>query len=856
MTRERWQLISAVYHEALARRLDSRGLYLREACAGDDELRREVEALLAADGQSAIVDAPAVAAVARGVASESPSFVGRSLGVYKIVKLLGVGGMGEVYQARDTRLDRLVAIKILPPALAADSQFRERFAREARSISRLDHPHICTLYDVGEHEGTSFIVMQYLEGETLEKRLEKGPLPLQQALRYAIEIAGALDKAHRAGIVHRDLKPGNIMLTKSGATLLDFGLAKMAAVSSIASATSEAALPATTITKGVLLGTLAYMAPEQIDGRDADARTDIFAFGITLHEMLTGQRASADKHQALTPPALDHTVGRCLAGDPDDRWQTAADLLRELEWVETEDRPQPSDVGGWLTPGRIVSVAVVAVTLAAAAAFGMRDLRAPARDGLLMRLTIPTPPHASLAFGGAGQPGLAISPDGTRLAFVAQRDGTMLLFVRALDSLESHPIEGTEGAALPFWSPEGRTVGFFTEAKTLKTVDVVSGHVRVLGSMPSGAGFGAAWGADGTIVIGSTSSGLLKTTSAGGPMTPLRQIETTTRDSSERFPVFLPDGRHLMYWSFPSNTAWLTSVDAPDAHQIMGSDSPIKYLAPGYLLFGRQDALMAQPFDWRRGALSGTAIGIAEQVARHVNNNALIFDASANGTIAYVNDAGTPLAQLTWFDSRGKRLGTVGSPAPYRNPTLSPDGKRVAIEITNSVNRTQDIWLLDVDTGEPSRFTFDPANDIQPVWSPNGDRILFGSDRSGVFNVYQRPSNGAGRDELVAKSSAYMSPSGFTPDASAVIYRTVVAGLMQVGTLPLVGARTPRLFDRKPASYSQGRVSPDGKWLASCPTNQASRRSGSKAFQRRAVESGRFRGTGAARCAGNVMGGS
>jgi serine/threonine protein kinase/Tol biopolymer transport system component len=823
MTTDRWQRVSAIYHEALARSGEERSDYLRRACAGETLLLHEIESLLTADSESALLDAPALDTAARAMA-EAHQFVGRRLGVYEVTAFLAAGGMGEVYKARDSRLDRTVAIKILPPDLAADPQFRERFDREARSISRLDHPNICRLYDVGEQDGTAFLVMQYLEGETLAQRLEKGKLPAGEAFECAIQIADALDKAHRANIVHRDLKPGNIMLTKNGAMLMDFGLAKAALQTSSAAGppTSSTRSPAATL-PGAILGTFAYMAPEQLEGREADARTDVFAFGVVVREMLTGQRPSAEQSHPLTPRSLDHIVGRCLAADPNKRWQTASDLALELKWVAKSSEARLA------ARERIVWAAIAVAALVAGAAFGRLYLRStPASVSSSMRFTIAAPQRASFAFGFAGQPAVAISPDGRRLAFVALRDTTTILYVRSFDTFDAQPIDGTEDAAFPFWSPDGHSLGFITEARTLKTVACAGGAVRVLGRVTAGTILGGAWGAEGTIAIGSTAGGLLTTSVDGGrSLMPLTHVNAALGETGHGFPVFLPDGRHLLYWSQPSNIVWLASVDSQEARQLLVTDSQVRYLEPGYLLFGRQGSLMAQPFDWRRGALSGEPIRIADQVLKHPNGNRFyLFDASANGTLAYLSEPApsTSTSQLTWFDRNGRRLNPIGVAAAYRNPTLSPDGKRVAVEITDAVTDTQDVWLIDSITGEPSRFTFDPANDIQPAWSPDGTRIMFGSDRSGVFNIYERPSSGGGSDELVLKSKAYMGPSSVIPDGSGVVYRTNLDGLMQVGVLPLVGARTPRLFDRKPTNYSQGRVSPDGRWLAYV-SNESGRRS-------------------------------
>jgi serine/threonine protein kinase/Tol biopolymer transport system component len=839
MTSERWRQISAVYHEALARPVDARGLYVQQACAGDDELQREVEALLAADARTVIVDVPAIAAVARGVASESPAFLGHMLGVYQITKLLGVGGMGEVYQARDTRLDRTVALKVLPAALAANPQFRERFKREARAISRLDDPHICTLYDVGEQDGTSFIVMQYLEGETLGQRLKEGPIPPEEALRFAIQIAGALDKAHQAGIVHRDLKPSNIMLTTLGAVLLDFGLAKNVTGADVVQGMSASTpLPQLT-SEGVLVGTVQYMAPEQIEGRETDGRTDVFALGAVIYEMITGRPTFAERTQAGligailkdTPPPisdlqpqasvmLDRVVRRCLAKDPDERWQSAADVSHELKWVAEAAEPSRHTIrrkpfDSLAARERMMWAAATVAAIGAALSLGLVLLRsAPDSDGPPMHSVIALPKSASL---NRSRVDLAISPDGSRLAFLAQQGTRTLLWIRAFDAIDAQPLADTEGAAYPFWSPDGRSLGFVTNSGTLKAVDG-SGAVRVIHIAPTYV-FGGTWGPHGTIVFGSSSAGLFSVSESGGEATALTKLDARSGETSHQFPVFLPDGRHLLYWSKPSNTTWLMSLDSNETTQLLSSDSPAKYLEPGYLLFGRQATLMVQSFEWGRGILNGAAVPLVQKVLREPSG-ALSFGVSST-TLVYRVDADAPLSQLTWFDRNGRRLGAIEPVSPYRNPTVSPDGKRVAVEMTDRVLGTQDAWLVDTDSGLQSRLTFDPANDVQPIWSPDGHAIIFGSDRSGVLNLYRRESSGAGSDEVMFKSSEPMSPNTMTPDGNTLLYRTTVDGVLQIGILPLIGERRPRLFDRKRFSYSQGRVSPDGKWIAYQANNES-----------------------------------
>ena len=759
---------------------------------------------------------------------------GTRLGPYEILSPLGAGGMGEVYRAHDTRLDRTVAIKVLPEALAADSQFRERFDREAKAISQLNHPHICTLYDIGSQDGTDFLVMEYLDGETLADKLAKGPLPLDQALRYAIEIADALDKAHRTGITHRDLKPGNIMLTRTGTKLLDFGLAKTD-VPAMAG-TSLSMLPTTPpslTARGTILGTFQYMAPEQIEGEQADARTDLFAFGVVLYEMLTGKKAFAGKTQAslfgailkeepppistidpLTPPLLDRVVKKCLAKDPDNRWQTAHDLLDGLRWVAegAHDLVAAAPAAGRATRER-VAWTVVAVLAAAAIALGIPYLRSASSDVHPIRFSVSLPENARLNTNTVP----VVSPDGRRVAFIANRvGGEALLWVRALDALEAQPLPGTENALVPFWSPDSRTLGFFAAGK-LKTIDAAGGSVQSLCDAIDGRG--GTWNRDGVIVFApDATGGLFRVPAAGGQPTPVTTPDVTRSETAHRLPAFLPDARHFLFSASPSNTIWLGSLDSKETTRLLNADSQAQYAAPGYLLFGRQGTLFAQPFDAGRATLTGDAVPIAEQLAFGASVNYLGFSVSDSGVLAYRSGTPNTRTQLTWFDRTGKTLGPTAQPGLYRNPTLSPDGTRVAVEATDPQSRTEDIWVVELARGVTSRFTFDPGNDIYPVWSPDGSRLMFGSDReSDVFNLYQKRADGVGSEQQVLKSPAEMVPNSWSPDGRALVYRTRPggsSGVFNLGILPLVGDRKPHLFEASRAVQVTGQVSPDGRWLA------------------------------------------
>jgi serine/threonine protein kinase len=548
---------------------------------------------------------------------------GKRLGPYEILSAIGAGGMGEVYKARDTRLDRTVAIKILPEHLADRPELRERFEREAKAIAGLNHPHICTLYDVGHENRAEFLVMEYLEGETLAQRLAKGALPVQQTLQYAIEIADALDKAHHKGITHRDLKPGNIMLTKTGTKLLDFGLAKL--TQGAAPVTPESQMPTmkdAITAQGMILGTLQYMAPEQVEGKldQIDARTDIFAFGVLAYEMTTGRKAFEGKTQAsliakilevdpppisklqpMTPPAFDRLVKVCLAKEPDDRWQTASDLRRELEWIWQGE----ADADGFNSVPKInrrqlfataISSGVVTALLGLSIAHFREGSLVPERE---VRTEINTPPTTDpFSF--------ALSPDGSEIVFVASGDGPSGLWLRRLDVTSWRSLAGTEGAQHPFWSPDGRSIGFFADGK-LKRTDVNGGIPETLANSIN---YGGAWAQDGTILfVATNTTALSRVRASGGEATVATTLGTDrSHDRSHRFPQFLPDGRQFLFYSASSpETAgiYLGSLDNFTTKRLAGADSPAAFLPNGWLLFARAGQLLAQKLDLRHKELVG-----------------------------------------------------------------------------------------------------------------------------------------------------------------------------------------------------------------------------------------------------------
>jgi len=771
---------------------------------------------------------------------------GTHLGPYEILAPLGVGGMGEVYRARDTRLDRTVAIKILPAHLSEDPILRQRFEREAKAISSLNHPHICVLHDVGNQDGTQFLVMECVEGETLAKRLEKGPLPLEQVLKYGTQIADALDKAHRCGVVHRDLKPGNIMLTASGAKLLDFGLAK-AAPPLAAGATATAATTRTTpVTQhGTVVGTFQYMSPEQVEGKDVDARSDIFSFGSVLYEMVTGCRAFQGKSQLsvasailekdpepistlqpLTPPGLDRAIRVCVAKDPEDRWQMARDLLLELKWI-AEAGSQAGIAAPFVARRKYrerIAWGIAAVGVLAAVFFAFAYFRGASTEVHSIRSSILPPEKATFeGVGGSGGP-VAVSPDGRRLAFRARdASGKSFLWVRPLDGAAAQPLAGTEGPSFPFWSPDSRSIGFFADGK-LKKIAASGGPAQTL--CEASEGRGGTWNRDDLIVFSPTpGSPLYRVSASGGAATAVTQLDRSRRESTHRWPYFLPDGRHFLYFvrnalpGGPSeqNGLYVGSLDSKDQKLLLHADSNAIYAPPEYLLFWREQSLMAQPFDAKHLKLIGDAFPVAEQVQYTGGLNYGVFSVSENGILAYQAGGGEDRAQLLWFDANGKQIGSIISPGFHGAVRLSPDGQRLAEFVADTQGANIDIWVHELARGVRTRFTFDPSLDWYPVWSPDGSRIAFASNRKGQFNLYLKDSAGAGTEELLFESEAEKRPTDWSPDG-----RFIVFGLSDpkgstrwdIWVLPLFGDRKPFPFLQTQFDEGGAVFSPDGRWLA------------------------------------------
>jgi len=756
---------------------------------------------------------------------------GMRLGPYEILDAVGAGGMGEVYKARDTRLGRTVAIKVLPEHLAGSPELRQRLEREARAVSTLSHPNICALYDLGHDQGVDFLVMEYLEGESLASRLAKGPLAADELLRIAVQVADALEKAHRSGIIHRDLKPGNIMLTREGAKLLDFGLAKADQVLGGGDATMSPTLGQPLTAAGTILGTYQYMAPEQLEGKEVDARTDIYAFGAVLYEMATGrrvfeasspasligaimhekpQRASATR--PMTPPALDRVIETCLAKDPDARWQTAHDVKLQLEWIAEGGSAVglPVPVAARRKSRERLAWAAAALAAVAAAALGVGFvLRAPA-EPRQVRFEIAAP--GELTFVDSPR----ISPDGRTVAFLAtDASGRTAIWLRPLDSLEARPLAGTDDPqGRPIWSPDSRQIAFFAGGK-LKKVAVEGGPSQTICDAPSGAD--GSWSAAGQILYDGNIDDPIRAVAAGGGSP--RDVTTVDSDGgpiSVGWPEFLPDGKRFVYLELGTSGGsrlMLGALDGTASSPLVEADSRAQYVEPGYLLYVRESTLVTQPFDAGAGRLTGEPRPLADQVDADSSGQA-DFSASHDRTLVYRRTR-LIVRRLVWRDRSGRELGAVGEPEGFGDVSLSPQGSRLAVDIWDEEGDQRDVWIYDLERGARSRLTFDPGTDWSPLWSPDGSRIVFGSDRSGRSGLYVKDASGAGEEQQLLPAGEVVAPCDWSNDGRVVaLVRLGVDTGWDIWALPMDGSGdaspvvATRFLDSRP------RFSPDGRWIA------------------------------------------
>jgi eukaryotic-like serine/threonine-protein kinase len=775
---------------------------------------------------------------------------GTLLGPYQIVAPIGAGGMGEVYRAVDTRLDRTVAIKVLPSHLSGDPLFRQRFEREARTISSLSHPHICALHDVGHQDGVDYLVMEFLEGETLAQRLAKGRLTIEQTLRYGIEIADALNKAHKQGVVHRDLKPGNIMLTKSGLKLLDFGLAKFHLPEAKAILSGVSAL----VTKeqknltaeGSIVGTFQYMAPEQLEGKEIDPRTDIFAMGVILYEMATGQKAfTGTSHasliaailssepapisqvQPMTPPALDRVVKTCLAKNPEDRWQTAHDVMLELKWIAEAGSQAgvPAPVVAKRKSREQLAWLLSALFFIATLSFGYTTFRfyQSQKNVHPVRSLITAPEGSMFRLSGTDAGSLSISPNGRWLTFAASdSSGKTALWIRPLDSLKARMLSGTEDGEYPFWSPDSRFIGFFANGK-LKKMDIAGGPSLTVCDAQRGRG--GSWNQRGMILFApNTQEPIYSVEAVGGAPTQITKLNEEKRESTHRLPYFLPDGNHFLYVAGShknpvkgeANAIYVASLDGKLNKLLVHAGSNAAY-ANGLLLFVREKVLMAQHFDVGNLELQSDPFPVAEQIQFATGWWNGAFTVSQNGILSYAIGSGDDTWQLAWFDRTGKMIHLLEDRAAYNFFRLSPDERMAAVAITDPDTGNDHIWLYELSRGVRTRFTFSSANDSNPVWSPDGTRIAYTNDGSGNDDIFQKPSTGAGAEEPLLQTDINEVPTSWSPDGRFLCYEYHDLKGKEKGDiwiLPLFGDRKSFPFKNSQFDERNGSFSPDGKWIA------------------------------------------
>ena len=769
---------------------------------------------------------------------------GTKLGPYDIVAPLGAGGMGEVYRARDTRLERTVAVKILPAQFSCDPVRKQRFEREAKTISNLNHPHICVLHDIGHQDGIDYLVMECVEGETLAKRLEKGPLPLEQVFKLGAQIADALDKAHRSGVVHRDLKPGNVMLTPTGAKLLDFGLAKPATpLASLATLTAtKQESPVTE--QGTIVGTFQYMSPEQIEGKELDGRSDIFSLGAVLYEMLTGQRAFQGKSQLsvasailekepapissvkpLTPPSLDHAIRRCLAKDPEERWQTARDLALEVKWIgEAGDAGQPGASLGRLIreSGLLWTMTLALLGVAALALWGWMRTAAPTPRPVTRWAATVLPQSDTIR-------GVTFSPDGSHLAYSSA--GQVL--VRAMDQFEARPVLGDDRVSSPslFFSPDGKWIAYHASGKLKKAPTAGGASITICDwkALP-GPGPSGSWGPDDTIIFatgiptgwGTGEHGLLRVPAAGGKPEVLTTPDPQKGETAHGWPHFLPGGKAVLF-SIKTATSWddariaVLNLRTGEQRVLLEGGSNPRYAPTGHLIYARGGSLFAVPFDPERLQLKGTPSPVLEGVSRNSLIGFADYSFSESGDLVYVpGGAEEQKTTMVWVDRTGKAEAIAAPLRAYFNPSISPDGQRVAMTIAGGSEDNWDIWIYDLARRTLTKLTYGSLNNAA-AWTPDGKRVAFRNRKqSGENGIFWAPGDGSGPPELLLATDGPVTPASWLPDGGALLFYGITGELQGICVLPI--QRAPADPARTPRAVMKGglnpQVSPDGRWLA------------------------------------------
>jgi serine/threonine protein kinase len=763
---------------------------------------------------------------------------GTKFGRYEIRSQIGAGGMGEVYRARDEKLNRDVAVKVLPPAFSEHPDRLHRFEQEAQATGTLNHPNILAVYDVGTHDGAPYVVSELLEGETLRERINEGRLPSRKAIDYAVQIARGLAAAHEKGIIHRDIKPDNIFLTNDDRVkILDFGLAKLVQSSPDDVAQTDIATRKVHTDPGTVMGTTGYMSPEQVRGRATDHRSDIFSFGAVLYEMVSGRRAfhgesaietlnailkgeppeltSSDAH---APPALERVVWHCLEKSPERRFQSASDVAFALEALSgvTSHPSQQSVISGVpniggrrMTRERLVWMAACLLLFVVAAGFAFAYFSRSQPTETVIRLALPVPANAT------NPAHISVSPDGRSVAFLANTsEGKQFLWIRTLDSLSAKMLEGTEGAIAPFWSPDSRYIGYFANRKLLKMA-ADGGRPQVLCDVTETRG--GAWSSNGTILFAG-SEGLYRVPAQGGK--PVLATKLSEREEAHRWPYFLPDGRHFIFLADAATTEdhhiRVGTLDSQETTILLSAISRIAYAQPGYLLYVNQGALVAQPFDASTLKTTGDPLTITEHVAEVGQNHEFDFSVSDSGVLAY--QSGNPTSQLTWFDRTGKKLETIGEPGNYASITLAPEGKHAALALLDADGRVADIWQMDLLRGSSTRLTFDPAADSSPVWSPDGTKIAFSSNRAGngQVNLFLKTLNAAGDEQMLFQADSEKFASSWSPDGQYIAFENwAPKSKGAIWILPLASGSEPKpLLQSSAFNYLQPQFSRDGYFVA------------------------------------------
>ncbi len=775
---------------------------------------------------------------------------GTRLGPYEIIAPLGAGGMGEVYRARDTRLGRDVAVKVLPSSYSDDKERLQRFEQEACAAGALNHPNILVIHHIDTYEGSPYIVSELLEGETLRDRLHGGALPQRKAIDYSLQVAHGLAAAHQKGIAHRDLKPENIFITNDGRVkILDFGLAKLTGSGDADQSQTDIPTRRVNTDPGLVMGTIGYMSPEQLRGKPTDHRSDIFSFGAILYEMLSGKRAFRGESKAETMsailredpselsethktinPALERVVQHCLEKNPEERFHSASDLAFAIQALSGSaaisgqmvamaaqlERPKLGKYFPWIVAGIFALTSIILLP------FAIPSFKhAPARANVTRSAILPPENTSFLALNL-----FAVSPDGLRLAFIARdAKGQAMLWMRPLDALTAQPLAGTDGISTgspPFWSPDSRLIAFFAGGK-LKTIDASGGPPQTVCDAPNGRG--GTWNRDGVILFAPNPGGPIhRVSAAGGASTAVTKLDESRRQSTHRWPYFLPDGHHFIYRvggtgataQNENNGIYLGLLESQEQRLILRADTSAAY-ASGHLLFAREGTLMAQPFDEKSFQLIGDAFPLAEHLQFDVVITRAIFSVSENGVLAFQSGAARGDSRLIWFDRSGKQTGQLGEPGFYFQPQFSPDGQKLAVASFDIRAGSADIWLYELARNVPTRFTFDPASDVAPIWSPDGSTIIFSSNRKGPYDIYQKAFTGAGSEEVLLESDETKTANSWSADGRFIVYTSADAKANtkeDLWILPLFGDHKPFPFLRTQFNESFAQFSTDGHWIA------------------------------------------